>query len=151
MTKKETLKIMAMLGAFYGGGKTDPEAQVNAWYAILKNYDFVIAEQAVLNFAENDVRDYATFPAVGKIVQAIRDEECKREAPIKEIIRAVSYGWAYYQLTDRAKYLVSEEKYNEWLDMDAEDFANSTSKIAKGLRKFRDTDIKKLQGEVTDG
>jgi hypothetical protein len=133
MTKQECIQILAMLGAFYGGGKTDPKAQVQAWHTILQKYPYDIAERAVINFAENDVRDYATFPAVGKIVQAIREEEKKRNAPIKEIIRNISYGHDYPSLSDAAKELISRETYDTWLLVDAEEFAENTGAYAAAL------------------
>ena len=144
MTKEETIKILAMLGAFYGGGKADPVAQANAWHAILRKYDYKTAEQAVLNFAENDVRDYATFPAVGKIVQAIRQEDKNRIAPVKEIVRAVSYGWQYSQLSDTARLNISEERYNEWLNMNAEEFQSRMRELSESIR----TDKPRLGGSV---
>lgn len=125
MTKQETIKILAMLGAFYGGGKTDPQEQANAWHVILQKYPFDIAERAVFKFAENDVRDYATFPAVGKIVKAIREEEKNRNAPIKEILMSVSYGHEYDALSDGAKALIDSETYGAWLSVDAEEFASN--------------------------
>lgn len=134
MTKKETIQIMAMLGAFYGAGKSNPEIMAEGWYLILKSYDFETARKAVLTFAKNDTRDYATFPAVGKIVQSIEEEMRKDHAPIKEIVRAVSYGYGYDQLSDVAKDNISEDHYNEWLDMDAEEFANNAKILSEQLR-----------------
>ena len=133
MTKEECVKILAVLGSFYGGGKTDPKAQVNAWYKILQKYPYDVADRAVFNFAENDVRDYATFPAVGKIVQAIREEEKKRNMPIKEIIRNISYGREYPSLSDAAKELISRETYDTWLSVDAEEFAENSAVYALAL------------------
>lgn len=142
MTKKETIQIMAMLGAFYGAGKSNPEAMAEGWYLILEPYDFEIARKAVLEFAKHDTRDYATFPAVGKIVQFIEAEMRQNKAPIKEIIRAVSYGYDYDQLSDNAKLNISEGHYNSWLDMDAEEFANSAYVLAEQLK----SGTKRLQG-----
>ena len=51
MTKEECVKIMAMLGAFYSGGKNDPKIQAAAWYKILYKYDFETADKAVLKQA----------------------------------------------------------------------------------------------------
>lgn len=134
MTKEECVKILAMLGAFYGGGKTDPQAQVNAWYTILQKYPYKTAERAVINFAENDVRDYATFPAVGKIVQAIKSEITKNNAPIKEIIRSISYGYEYDYLSADAKGIIGEPMYNEWLSIDAEEFSKRSADFTRRLR-----------------
>lgn len=122
MTKNETLMILAMLNAFYGGGKNDPEQQVHAWHLILGKYDFAIAKEAVLHFAENDTRPYATFPAVGLIVNEIRKIDKARNDTVEEIIVAVSYGRSYEQISDKAKMLITEERYNDWLSMNAEVF-----------------------------
>lgn len=135
MTKEECVKIMAMLGAFYSGGKNDPKAQANAWYLILGKYPYHIAEAAVLHYAEHDIREYATFPTVGSIVTEIQNVQLRMDRPVQEIIRAIAYGRDYMQLTDGAKELISKDAYNEWLGMDAEEFASKThilSDILKG-------------------
>lgn len=137
MTKEDTVKIMAMLGAFYGAGKSNPEVMADGWYLILEPYDYDMACRAVLNYAKNDVREYASFPTVGNIVKCINDEIAKDEAPIKEVVRAVSYGWGYDQLSKDAKELVSPIRYDEMLKMDAEDFANNAGKVATTLKNRR--------------
>lgn len=134
MTKSETIQLMAILGAFYGAGKANPEIMAEGWYMILEPYDFQIAQKAVLSFAKGDTRDYATFPAVGKIVQAIEDEMRKEQAPIKEVVRAISYGWGYEQLSADAKRIISDEKYKTWLKMDAEEFSNKAMVMAETLK-----------------
>ena len=139
MTKQETIGIMAMLGAFYSGSKNDPKLQAEAWHLILGKYPYHVAEQAVLHFAENDTREYATFPTVGKIVAEIKAEQLRMNQPIQEIIRSISYGREYTQLTENAKALVSEELYNDWLGMNAEDFAyksNTLANLLKGNQKM---------------
>ena len=122
MTKQETIQIMAMLGAFYSGGKNDPRMQAEAWYLILQHYDYDTAKIAVLNFAENDTRDYATFPAVGKIVDAIRTEDYKRTKPLWDIKMSISYGKQYDDMTTKCKSIISREMYDEWLKVDPEEF-----------------------------
>lgn len=134
MTETECIKIMAMLGAFYSGGKNDPKMQAKAWYLILGKYPYRIAEQAVLHFAENDTREYATFPTVGKIVEEIRAEQKRIDKPIGEIIRNISYGRDYVQLSREAKALIREGVYDEWLNMNAEDFANKSDILADLLK-----------------
>ncbi len=142
MTKKETVQIMAMLGAFYGAGKSNPEIMAEGWHLILEPYDFQIARKAVLSYAENDTREYASFPTVGNIVKRIKEEIRKEQAPINEIIKAVSYGWGYNQLSENAKNNISEDHYNDWLKMDAEEFANRANALAGTLRDKQ----KRLQG-----
>lgn len=137
MTKSETIQIMAMLGAFYGAGKSDPKIMADGWYLILEPYDFETARKAVLEFAKRDTRDYATFPAVGKIVQAIEEEMRKEQAPINEIVRAVSYGRSYDQLSDVAKRNINETHYEYWLNMDAEEFSKCANILADSLKGNR--------------
>lgn len=137
MDKTETIKIMAMLGAFYSGGKNDPKMQAEAWHLILSKYPYRVAEQAVLHFAENDTREYATFPTVGKIVAEIKAEQARIDKPVREIIRNISYGREYAQLTNDAKTIINEESYGEWLSMDAEEFANKSDAIANAIKGNR--------------
>ena len=134
MTKNETLMILAMLNAFYGGGKNDVTQQVNAWYLIMGKYDFETAKEAVLHFAENDTRQYGTFPAVGLIVNEIRKIDKARNDAVEEVIVAVSYGRAYDQISDKAKTLIAETRYNEWLNMNAETFQTKAGTYRQFLK-----------------
>jgi hypothetical protein len=45
----------------------------------------------------------------------------------------VSYGWGYDQLSENARNNISEDHYNEWLKMDAEEFANRANVLAGTL------------------
>ncbi len=134
MTKEETIKIMTMLGAFYSGGKNNPRQQAIAWHMILGKYNYEDAQNAVLRFAENDTRDYATFPAVGKIVNEIRKEATRREGLIREITTAVQYGRSYDQLSANAKALMPEDSYGKWLAVDPVEFSQKADKFADFLR-----------------
>lgn len=135
MTKTETIQIMAMLGAFYGAGKANPEVMAEGWYIILEPYDYQHAYNAVLDYARSDTRDYASFPTVGNIVKCIEKEIAKEEAPIKEIVRAISYGWGYDQLSADAKANITEKHYDEWLDMDAEEFSGNAKLLSESLKQ----------------
>ena len=135
MTKKETIELMAILGGFYGGGKTNPEIMAQGWYLILEPYEYEIAYKAVLNYARNDTREYAQFPTVGNIVKCIEEEKTKERAPITEIVRAISYGWQYDQLSKEAQMNITKEHYDDWLKMDAEEFANKANVLAGTLKK----------------
>lgn len=137
MTKKETIQLMAVLGAFYGQGKGNPEIMAEGWFMILEPYDFEMAQKAVLNYARNDTREYASFPTVGNIVKCIEEEMSKEQAPVKEIVRAISYGWGYEQLSKDAKNLIGEERYKTWLKMDAEEFSNKAHIMAETLKSER--------------
>lgn len=137
MTQSETIQIMAMLGAFYGAGKANPEIMAEGWYLILEPYDFEIAKKAVLAYAKNDTREYGTFPTVGNIVKCIEEEMRKEQAPVSEVVRAISYGWGYEQLSADAKNIISEDRYKTWLKMDAEEFSNKAHIIAETLKSER--------------
>ena len=134
MTKTETIQIMAMLQAFYGMGKGNPEIMAEGWYLILEPYDFEVAKKAVLNYARNDTREYGTFPTVGNIVKEIEAEMRREQAPINEVVRAISYGWSYDQLSDAAKANITREHYEDWLSMDAEEFAHRAKALADSLK-----------------
>lgn len=134
MTKAEAIQVMAILAGLYGQGKGNPEVMAESWYLILEPYDFEIAKKAVLNYAKTDTREYGTFPTVGNIVKEIEAEMRKEQAPIKEVVRAISYGWGYDQLSKEAKANITEEHYNDWLNMDAEEFANKANALAGTLK-----------------
>lgn len=138
MTEVETIKIMAMLGAFYSSGKNDPKTQAKAWHLLIGEYDYEVVKRAVLNYAKNDVREYASFPAVGVIIAEIKKIDAEMEKPIKEIIHRVLMGLDYHGLSIEGQKLISEEQYNEWLRVNAEEFANHTKDYADILRRRRD-------------
>lgn len=144
MTLDETVKIMSILGAFYGAGKSNPEVMAEGWFVVLEPYDFNVAYRAVIEYAKNDTREYASFPTVGNIVKYIEAEMAKDQAPIKEVVRAISYGWGYDQLSGSAKDIISEERYKSWLKMDAEEFSNKAHIMSETLKSER----KKLLGET---
>ena len=113
MNKNETLKILAMLSAYYGQGKSDAKQMASAWYLILKDYPYQDAEQAVIEFARNDVRDYATFPAPGALINQI-EETRKKERSMKcaawiNILNTDEYD----QLIEEAKDWFSREQFTE--------------------------------------
>lgn len=140
MTKEETIKVLQLLNAFYAGGNGNPKEQVIAWHMIMGKYAFEDAMTAVLNFAENDTRQYATFPAVGLIVNEIRKTEQRDGAMVEEVIRGISYGRAYEDIANDAKVLISNEVYNKWLKVDAEEFQNN----AQHYRQILQTNQKQL-------
>lgn len=134
MTKEQTIKVLQLLNAFYAGGKNDPKKQVTAWYMILAKYDFEDAMKAVLDFAENDKRDYATFPAVGVIVDRIKTLKHAEAVAVRDIIHSISYGRDYASLPDTSKVLISEDLYNEWSKIDAEEFAQKAGMYTNMLK-----------------
>lgn len=115
MTKEETIKVMAVLCALYGQGKGDPKMMATAWHLILQDYGYDETCAAVVEFAKNDVRDYATFPAVGKIVQAIEAMRTKRNRAINEVYMAIALNnKAYEDLSETAKAICPPALFEEW-------------------------------------
>lgn len=137
MTKEETIKIMAMLNAFYAGGKNDPQQQATAWHLVLQKYDYKAAQEAIVLFAENDTREYATFPAVGNIVEKIREVQKGKDLPIREILDRIQMGWSYEGLRF-GKEFITEDEYYQWMNIDAEEFASDIEKYANVLKHRRD-------------
>ena len=134
MTKEETLTIMALLNAFYAGGKNDPKQQATAWHMILGKYDYNAAREAVLEYAENDVRDYATFPAVGKIVEVIKAKDKERMKPLAEIKLSISYGKKYDDMPVKCKSIISREMYDTWLNVNPEEFEARSDEFISVLK-----------------
>lgn len=115
MVKKETVKIMAMLCAFYGQGKGEPEAMADAWHIVLQEYSYNEACEAVINFAKTDTRDYATFPAVGKIVQEIEKGRAARGKAVNEVYLAIALNnRSYEDLSAMAKAICPPTLFDEW-------------------------------------
>ena len=144
MTKNETIQIMAILQAFYGMGKGNPEVMAEGWHLILEPYAYDVAYRAVLTYAKNDTREYAQFPTVGNIVKCIEEEMRKESAPINEVVRAISYGWQYDQLSKEAQANITKEHYDDWLKMDAEEFSNKANILRGNLKKK----VKQLEGDT---
>ena len=133
MTKEETIKLMATINAFYAGGKNDPRAQANAWYLVLKDYNYDIAFEAVIEFARNDRREYATYPAVGSIVAEIEKLTARKMKPVKELLIEMQYGTPYERLSADAQYLISEKAYKEMLALDCDLLRKKIPEIRRAL------------------
>nr|DAK64811.1 MAG TPA: replisome organizer [Caudoviricetes sp.] len=67
MTKDETAKILAILNAYYPEVAADPQIMINAWHKIFADYNYAVVEQAAMNFAAADSREYPKFPVPGQI------------------------------------------------------------------------------------
>lgn len=145
MTELETIKIMEVLNALYAGGNNEPRQQAIAWHCILCKHDFNETMNAVFRFAENDTRDYATFPTPGKIIAEIKAEESRNNATIKEIIRSIGYGKDYDELSEPAKALIPRESYCKWMNIKADEFAEKQEKYADFLRRRQQLQIEQRE------
>ena len=121
MTQEQTIKVL--------------EQQVIAWHLILQDYDFEDAMNAVLTYARTDRREYAQFPTVGRIIEQIEKVYASKTRAINEVIRSIAYGRPYEELGVDEKLLISKHRYSDWLNMDAEKFANCSHKLAESLKE----------------
>ena len=117
MTIQETTQLLAIISAYYGQGKADAKQMAHAWHIILKDYDYLTSERAVIEFAKNDRRDYATFPSVGQIVAAIEKE---RKLP-RLIHNTANMNDLYSSLPDRAKEMITETDFERIRTMEYAD------------------------------
>ena len=79
MDKTETAKLLGNLSILYGRPKGDPEMTAEVWHELVKQYDYKDALKAVYDFARQDIRDYATFPAPGVIINIIEETADKKK------------------------------------------------------------------------
>lgn len=131
MNVDETIKVMAMLSAYYGQPKGDSQQMAKAWHMILRDYDFKDAERAVIEFARNDTRDYNVFPTIGKFVQAV---EQMRKLPYR-IIGKARKGIKYSELDAIEKNAISEKAYNRALEMPEEKLLNNVNVIVNYINQ----------------
>lgn len=141
MSKKEVIKLLAIISAYYGTSKTDAETMVNAWYLLLKDYNYAIAEQAVLEYAKKDTREYSQFPKIGVIIENIKEEESTFTA----IRNSAYYGKEYSELSERGKKWITEERYNKLKKCPEEYLLNNLPEIKRAL-----IDGRKLLGGKND-
>lgn len=135
MNKTETIKIMAMLSAYYGQGKANAEAMANAWHLILQDYDYKLAEQAVINYAKNDRREYASFPSVGAIVNVIEQTEAEQKNLVNRVFNAVLNGVPYDDMPEEQKLLCDRGVYERGLTMDYEELLSKQDDFKSWIRK----------------
>ena len=136
MTQEQTIKVLELLNAFYAGGKNDPKQQVIAWHLILQDYDFEDAMNAVLAYAREDRREYAQFPTVGRIIEQIEKAFTAKSRTICNVIHSIAYGKPYSELGTDEKLLINKSRYDDWLNMDAEEFANKNHELADELKQI---------------
>lgn len=145
MTKTETIKILTILSAFYGQGKSDTEIMANAWHVVIGEYEYYIAERAVYNYVRNDTREYASFPSPGNIIDEIEKESKLYNRMFNQVLNA-----ARSILKDRAELYRS---YREKIDksgkklISADKFVELASMREEDLLDMRDTIIEELKSK----
>lgn len=135
MNLHETTVILYMLSAYYGMGKADARSMAMAWHAILKEYDFGYAQEAVIEFAKRDERDYAAFPAVGKIIKSIDERVGLRNLAINGAYN----GDEYDKLPDKCKEVVTKSQYEKLTAKTPEELLENRNKALEWLMPTGDT------------
>ena len=135
MTKEGTAQILAMLSAYYGEGKSDVKTMVKAWHLIIGEFDYLIAERAIVEFAKNDTRDYASFPTPGAIVKAIK----KQKGIYNLIFNTIYHNGSYRELPEVAQRIISEDGFEQMKAKDKTQLLNEREKIIETFIK-RDND-----------
>ena len=94
MTRKEAAELTAIMCELFPYDKTsDISIKVQAVYLTLGEYDYRLAQRAVMEFAKNDTRQVNTFPPMGNIVEIIKrlQTECADKPQPKDYIRMAQY------------------------------------------------------------
>lgn len=117
MEISETGKIMEVLSAFYGQGKSDVEKMLLAWNEILKDYKYNVVYQAVMTFARNDKREYASFPAPGAIIKVIEDAQADRKVLANKVFNNLYNGVPYKELPPSQQEVCPEDVYQRGLEL----------------------------------
>ena len=131
MTKEEVGKVLALLAAYYGQGRTfDVRQMVEGWYYIIGEYDYPTAKRAIIEYARNDTRDYASFPTAGSIRKAIENE---RTVP-NRIFAKIRANTPYERLSRKEKNYITETAYNKALQMREEQLLDNHKTIIEYMR-----------------
>ena len=132
MTREEVGKVLALLSAYYDKGQRTMgvKATVVAWEYVIGQYEYNVAKRAVINFARNDTREYATFPSAGLIRKAIEEEE----AVSRLIFNSAFRDAPYEALPPRCKEQITEHNYKSLLGREQEELLEHKDGIIEQLK-----------------
>ena len=94
MTRKEAAELTAIMCELFPYDKTsDISIKAQAVYLTLAEYDYRLAQKAVVMFAKNDTRQVNTFPPMGNIIEIIKRLQAEQEdkPQPKDYIRMAEY------------------------------------------------------------
>lgn len=121
MDKAETAQLLGNLAILYGRPKGDPEMTANVWYELVKQYDYKDAMKAMYDFARQDTRDYATFPAPGIIISFIESAADYKRRLRFRTFNMMYDGRPYEELPEDCQNICPKEVYERGLKMDVEE------------------------------
>lgn len=84
MNKKETAQILAILKEYYPRDfvSTDMVTKVEAWYMILKDYDYNVMQNAVMSYVTTDTKGF--MPVIGQLIEKVNTISGKKEMTEQE-------------------------------------------------------------------
>ena len=135
MEINETGKVMEVLSAFYGQGKSDTNKMLIAWHEILKDYPYSLVYQAVMTYAKNDRREYASFPAPGAIMQVIEEAEAEQKNIVNRTFYALLHKTPYGEMPKEQQTICDQGVYERGLKMDEEELIARQDDFKRMLRK----------------
>ena len=134
MTRREVGEIIKLLLAYFrNNNEAGAGTMVDAWYAILKDYDYKTVRQAVIEFAKADRRDYPTMPGVGVIMAQIESIKEQKRKPVNVAFNLAVQGSPYDGLPRDIKDLLSEETYYRFRRQNPEDLLERQKEIRDEL------------------
>ena len=134
MTKRETGEIIKLLLAYFrNNNDAGAGTMVDAWHAILKDYDYKTVRQAVIEFAKHDKRDYPTMPGVGAIIEQAEAIKAKKRRPVNIAFNYALDGRDYAGLPSEVQELLSEETYYKYRRQDTEDLLLHAKEVRDAL------------------
>lgn len=134
MTKRETGEIIKLLLAYFrNNNDAGAGTMVDAWHAILKDYDYKTVRQAVIEFAKQDKRDYPTMPGVGAIIEQAEAIKAKKRRPVNIAFNYALDGTDYAGLPSEVQELLSEETYYKYRRQDTEDLLLHAKEVRDAL------------------
>lgn len=135
MEINETGKVMEVLSAFYGQGKSDTNRMLIAWHEILKDYPYEMVYQAVMEYAKNDRREYASFPAPGAIMQVIEEAEAEQKNIVNRTFYVLLHKTPYGDMPKEQQAICDQGVYERGLKMDEEELIARQDDFKQMLRK----------------
>lgn len=170
MNKKETAQIIATLKEYYPKdfASTDLVTKVEAWYLVLKDYDYYTIQNAVISFVAKDTKGFP--PVVGQLIEQANNiikEQEKTELEAWEMVYKAICNSAYNSVEEFNKLPIeiqraigSADMLKSWSQLDIEQVQTviqsnvmRSYKVASKQKKEYDVlpeNIKKFTLELMD-
>lgn len=135
MDKTETAKLLGNLSILYGRPKGDPEMTADVWHELVKQYEYKDALKAMYDFARQDTRDYATFPAPGVIISFIEKGIEHKKGLLYRTFNDMFDGRPYEELPEGCKEICPQSVYERGLAMDTDELLMKKAEFINYISK----------------